>query len=221
MEWCPAGWSMCLPLLIFPCTIKSRSSLLALTHLGGPGKKAIKRLCVVVVVVVINTCIVDVTRDKLLSNFCFTAIVSKSVVEVLKGLSLWWINVMIAPVFHSAGRHVHVPEHACTVRSIKLSFYCRCWNLCHWFTCWLWCWVDSQSAASHVVEPEGLYRLCKKLDDDELCAGMTRSKPVKKTRKDRRKLSVVSVRGCVLSPSSWSVWWTSRIVWWSFVCLNL
>ena len=24
MEWCPAGWSVCLPLLIFPCTIKSR-----------------------------------------------------------------------------------------------------------------------------------------------------------------------------------------------------
>ena len=23
MEWCPAGWSMCLPLLIFPCIIKS------------------------------------------------------------------------------------------------------------------------------------------------------------------------------------------------------
>jgi len=21
MEWCPAGWSVCLPLLIFPCTI--------------------------------------------------------------------------------------------------------------------------------------------------------------------------------------------------------
>jgi len=23
MEWHPAGWSVCLPLLIFPCTIKS------------------------------------------------------------------------------------------------------------------------------------------------------------------------------------------------------
>jgi len=29
MEWRPAGWSVCLPLLIFPCTIQSRSSLLA------------------------------------------------------------------------------------------------------------------------------------------------------------------------------------------------
>ena len=35
MEWSPAGWSVCLTLLIFPCTIKSRSSLLALAHLGG------------------------------------------------------------------------------------------------------------------------------------------------------------------------------------------
>ena len=46
MEWCPAGWSVCLPLLIFPCTMKSRSSLLAPAHPGGPGKRAIKRLCV-------------------------------------------------------------------------------------------------------------------------------------------------------------------------------
>jgi len=30
----------------FPCTIKSRSSLLAPAHLGGPGKRAIKWLCV-------------------------------------------------------------------------------------------------------------------------------------------------------------------------------
>jgi len=33
-------WS--LPLLIFPCTIKSRSSLLALAHRGNPGKRAVK-----------------------------------------------------------------------------------------------------------------------------------------------------------------------------------
>jgi len=36
MEWRPAGWSLCLPLSIFPCTIKSRSSLLASAHVGGP-----------------------------------------------------------------------------------------------------------------------------------------------------------------------------------------
>ena len=44
MEWHPAGWSVYLPLLIFPCTIKSRGSLLAPAHPGGPGKRAIKRL---------------------------------------------------------------------------------------------------------------------------------------------------------------------------------
>jgi len=32
---------VCLPLLIFPCTIKSRSSLLALVHPGDPGKRAV------------------------------------------------------------------------------------------------------------------------------------------------------------------------------------
>jgi len=43
-EWRPAEWSVCLPLLISPCTIKSRSSLLAPAHPGGPGKRAVKRL---------------------------------------------------------------------------------------------------------------------------------------------------------------------------------
>ena len=44
MDWRPAGWWVCLRLLIFPCTIKSRSSLLAPAHPGGPGKRAVKRL---------------------------------------------------------------------------------------------------------------------------------------------------------------------------------
>jgi len=44
MEWRPAGWSVCLRLLIFPCAIKSKSSLLAPAHPGGPIKRAAKRL---------------------------------------------------------------------------------------------------------------------------------------------------------------------------------
>jgi len=44
MEWCPARCSLCLPLLISPCTTKSRSSLLPPTHPGSPGKRAIKLL---------------------------------------------------------------------------------------------------------------------------------------------------------------------------------
>ena len=48
MEWRPVGWSVCLPLLISRCTIKSRSSLLAPAGPGGPRKRAIKWLCVCV-----------------------------------------------------------------------------------------------------------------------------------------------------------------------------
>jgi len=44
IEWRPSGLFVCLLLLIFPCTIKSRRSLLAPAHLGGPWKRAIKRL---------------------------------------------------------------------------------------------------------------------------------------------------------------------------------
>ena len=44
MEWRSAGWSVFLSLLIFPCTIKSRSSLLAPAHPGDPGKRAVKWL---------------------------------------------------------------------------------------------------------------------------------------------------------------------------------
>ena len=38
------GWSVCLPLLVSPCTIKSKSSFLAQAHPGGSGKRAVKRL---------------------------------------------------------------------------------------------------------------------------------------------------------------------------------
>jgi len=44
MEWRPAGWLACLPLLIFTCTIKSRGSLLAPARMGGRGKRAVKWL---------------------------------------------------------------------------------------------------------------------------------------------------------------------------------
>jgi len=47
MEWRPDGWSMCLSLLIFPCTIMSRSSLLAPVHPGWSRKKGCKKVVVV------------------------------------------------------------------------------------------------------------------------------------------------------------------------------
>jgi len=44
MEWRPAGGSLCLRLLIFPCTIKSRSSPLAADSHAWSWKKAVKWL---------------------------------------------------------------------------------------------------------------------------------------------------------------------------------
>jgi len=64
MEWRPAGWSVCLSLLISPCTIKSRSSLRALSHPGGPRKRAVKRLCVVCVFVDYKTVTVKKWRTE-------------------------------------------------------------------------------------------------------------------------------------------------------------
>jgi len=44
MEWGAQPEGRCVPpLLIFHCTIKSRSSFLAPAHPGGPGKRAVKR----------------------------------------------------------------------------------------------------------------------------------------------------------------------------------
>ena len=59
MEWRPAGWSVCLPLLISPCTIKSSVNL-SLHHkvqkfssgTGSPGWSEKKGRKMVVVVVV-------------------------------------------------------------------------------------------------------------------------------------------------------------------------
>ena len=63
MEWRPAGLSVSLPLLIFPCTIKSRSSLLAPAYPGWSRKKG--RKTVVAVVVVSRT---DVANERSLNN---------------------------------------------------------------------------------------------------------------------------------------------------------
>ena len=62
MEWRPAGWSVCLPLLISSCTVKSRSSLLAPAQPGCPGKITIKRLCYVLIYV--NFCHIVIVNSQ-------------------------------------------------------------------------------------------------------------------------------------------------------------
>jgi len=87
MEWRPAVWSVCLPLLIFPCTIKSRSSLLAPAHPGGPGKRAFLvylRVCAFVINISYNSCISEcistkylaVNQDHLILRFIISVSVS-------------------------------------------------------------------------------------------------------------------------------------------------
>ena len=45
MEWRPPGLSLCLPIVILPCTIKSRRTfLLAPAHLACPRRRSIKWL---------------------------------------------------------------------------------------------------------------------------------------------------------------------------------
>jgi len=73
--------------------------------------------------------------------------------------------------------------------------------------------VDSPPAVRQDIEPAGMYRLCKKLDDDNLCTGMARSKPAKKSRKDRRKVSVVSVCVSLL----WALFQCTCLLYWVFI----
>jgi len=77
MAWRPARWSVCLPLLISRCTIKSRSSLLAPAHPGGPGKRAVKRACVsVCLCVCVCVCVSTFLRDCTIPHVwvCFYAL---------------------------------------------------------------------------------------------------------------------------------------------------
>jgi len=61
---------MCLPLLIFLCTIKSRSSLLAPAHLGGRGKRVVKQLWCGTLLLGVVTCFTISVFYALHSIFC-------------------------------------------------------------------------------------------------------------------------------------------------------
>jgi len=85
MEWRPARWSVCLPLLIFLCTIKSRSYLLAPAHQGGPGKKG--RKMVVVVDISLNCC----SNTAVIHTSCIWHIVS----SIILSLRPYWFFICL------------------------------------------------------------------------------------------------------------------------------
>ena len=85
MEWRPAGWSVCLPLLISPCTIKSRSFLLAPGHLDGPGKRVVKQLwwCGLSVT---SRCCTKMAEDRIMQPMPHDCSSAKDLWEIRRGL---------------------------------------------------------------------------------------------------------------------------------------
>jgi len=99
MEWRPAGWSVCLPLLISPCTINSRSSLLAPAHPGGPGKRTVKRL------------------------WCGGVVVMLSV--HLRPARYWWRHRRRAPAYHLMLMYCQLTSISTQPRARPAIVFCR------------------------------------------------------------------------------------------------
>jgi len=103
--------TVCLPLLIFPCAIKSRGSLLAPAHPVGPRKRAVKRLCVCVCLD-LGVCAVEY----IVSNYQ----------QFLS--SFWGVT--------SSKRHQIVVETFVLLLSLSGVFWIVAKAWCH-----LWCWM--------------------------------------------------------------------------------
>jgi len=82
MEWRPAGWSVFLPLLIFTCTMKSRSSLLAPAHLDGPGKRVVKWLWYHIFWFCCFTVLTSLLQSQIYSRFLISAFLGNKKVPV-------------------------------------------------------------------------------------------------------------------------------------------
>jgi len=89
----PAGWSVCLPLLISPSTIKSRSSLLAPAHPGGPGKRAVKRLWWWWFVLLLGS-LLTFCHDKLISPGTFYCVCCRMTGDLRT--TMWMIKLKIS-----------------------------------------------------------------------------------------------------------------------------
>jgi len=133
MEWRPAGLSVYLPLLIFPCTTKSRSSLLAPAHLGGPTKMAVKRLwwwwlCVFVYMYVKTSTTEQWKHHALFASFlCLPEVCWGKYIY----LSLDWLSVATSPVLLLYLHHLN-----------KFSYYS---------TSGYWCWTAGIKGATPLV----------------------------------------------------------------------
>jgi len=104
MEWRPTGWSVCLPLLIFPCIIKSRSSLLAPAHLCGPRKRAVKQWYVCVSLL-----------------YCASRWVSLLWCVSVLASFLWWWCVVLSWLKTTWSRTASVGQYLFTVKTALIS----------------------------------------------------------------------------------------------------
>jgi len=100
MEWRLAGWLVCLPLLIFPCSIKSRSSLLALADPGGPRKKGCKTVvCGLCVEWLCSVCVqvglLDLEVNTLSKILCVMVILLALVMMIIKVCLLLLLLILL------------------------------------------------------------------------------------------------------------------------------
>jgi len=118
LPWCH-GVFIC-ALLIFLCTIKSRSSLLAPAHPGGPGKRAIKRLwCGVVVVHAYIQEHISIFNEWILLQVCL-------VWTTCDGVTACWHNVVTE--WRHSGRLAAAAAH---VTALERRW--QCWNSASFF----------------------------------------------------------------------------------------
>ena len=139
---CWSGWSgaqpdgRCLPPLIFPCTIKCRSSLLAPAHLGGPGKRAVKRLCVCM-------CFMEVfymTSIPLSSLHCScrgitTVCLSRPTVSWMQLLESWHKGCDVPPFLQESvdrSKNDEACEWFFPVEVSAFSFHLSCFDTVGW-----------------------------------------------------------------------------------------
>ena len=132
---------MCPPLLIFPCTIKSRSSLLVPAHPGGPGKRAVKRMCVCVCVRVM--CCGTIGRDDYERCVLYdTQLVSYCVWLLVTCVNCWLENSLDSG-FRCWSSFAEVPSEALPIRFEETPrgsnkaclIYCKTARLLAWIEC--------------------------------------------------------------------------------------